>query len=357
MTQTSAPWDGILLGDAADAPYSADEWATLWKAQRGVGTEYPNYGVFAGTESSGQLPLEVLATNPVSTNVEVQIGAAMVNGYVYRNTAVETLAVAANASGNPRIDTVILRLDYVARTIRLVVKQGTPAGSPVAPTLTQNASFWEIPLADIAVANGFVTLAQSTITYRARFVHTVDAGWVPYAYPINFAHDVSYDAAQITLTPAEAIAVPVIIAGNMLVSQVQIRVPLMAAYSVQCGLYKQKTNDGLTAENTLHRIGQLFVQSGATVGNTFIGPANSTGTPVYISPGLYWIVIQNTHGANNFLLSVNNSGTFQTLSQARRKTITNPMPAALDFSTGWSALGGMCGFRLRGIVFGEAGGY
>lgn len=75
----------------------------------------------------------------------------------------KALSVAANASGSPRIDSVILRKDTAAQTVRALVKQGTPAGSPVAPSLTQSAATWEIGVADIAVANGFVSLAQDTI--------------------------------------------------------------------------------------------------------------------------------------------------------------------------------------------------
>src|SRR5688500_5163194 len=161
MTQTSAPWEGILLGDAADAPYSSAEWAHLWALLHGVGASFPNYGVIKGTGGGTYDPLQVTATSPASVTVEVQAGAALVNGRLYENTSAVTLAVSANASGNPRIDTVIMRVDYIAQTVRLVIKQGTPAVSPARPALQQDTSIWETPLADIAVANGFSTLTQT----------------------------------------------------------------------------------------------------------------------------------------------------------------------------------------------------
>lgn len=66
---------------------------------------------------------------------------------------------AANASGNPRVDLVILRNDFVANKVQLDVLQGTPAGSPVAPTPTQNTAKWEIPLYAVTCTNGFTSLA------------------------------------------------------------------------------------------------------------------------------------------------------------------------------------------------------
>jgi len=175
MTQASAPQDGILVGDASLAPYDADEWGLIWSKINGFGSR-ANYGSILGYDNGTNYSLEVTATNPATSNVEVKIGAALVTGTLYWTDATETLAVAANASGNARIDTVILRKDYVLQTIRLIVLQGTPAASPVSPTLTQSAgSSWEIPLADIAVANGFTTIAQTDITPRAIAVNTAPA--------------------------------------------------------------------------------------------------------------------------------------------------------------------------------------
>lgn len=52
---------------------------------------------------------------------------------------------------NPRIDTVVLRLDdnFDVRSCTFDIIQGVEASSPVAPTLTRNSSVWEIGLANI----------------------------------------------------------------------------------------------------------------------------------------------------------------------------------------------------------------
>ena len=130
MTERSEVWDGIILGDSTDAPYSSLEWAHRTALLKGIGSVFPNYGIISGSGAGTYPPLEVRAKSPASTNIEIEIGAALVNGRLYETTAAITLTVGANASGNPRIDTALLRVDYVAQTVRAILKQGTPAGSP-----------------------------------------------------------------------------------------------------------------------------------------------------------------------------------------------------------------------------------
>lgn len=120
--------------------------------------------------------LAVLATNPVSNQVTLSAGAAQVRGKWYYNSADELITIGANGSGNPRIDLVILQSDYVAQTVRFDVLQGTPAVSPSIPTLTQSEGvLWEIPIARVAVASGFTTLAQTDITDMRSWCNLPDA--------------------------------------------------------------------------------------------------------------------------------------------------------------------------------------
>ncbi len=164
MAESSLPFTADAGGD--DGPYSADEWRELW---RRILNGRPNQtGVIPGSGAVSEVPLRVQATSPASASIEVLAGAALVFGAYYQSTVTETRAITANVSGNPRIDTFILRLDYVGQDVRLEVLEGTPAGAPVPPTLTQALGVtWEIPLADIAVANGFVTIAEGDVTLRA----------------------------------------------------------------------------------------------------------------------------------------------------------------------------------------------
>lgn len=172
MSETSRFWNGSSTGDASIAPYDANTEFAEW-AERSFGATRNNSGVVTGTYSeSAQLdPLQVTQNSPTGMSVLVNIGAALVDGTTYYNDAALTVTVAANASGNPRIDTIVLRKSFAAQTVRAAILQGTPAASPVPPTLTQSAGVtWEIPLADIAVANGAVSITNANITNRAMTV-------------------------------------------------------------------------------------------------------------------------------------------------------------------------------------------
>lgn len=176
MTETSLPWNGQSVGDAG--PYSDANWWTSWAAMfhaHARGTGYGSRGPIIDSGNAPDVGLQVQATSPASSDIEVLPGACVIDGLLYLNDDTEELSIAANASGNPRIDTVIVRKDHTAQTARLVVKQGTPAATPAPPALTQTAgSMWEVPLADIAVANGFLTLSDADITPRQEWANAAD---------------------------------------------------------------------------------------------------------------------------------------------------------------------------------------
>lgn len=175
MTEYSQPWDGQSLGDATQAPYSAQKWATYWKNAFAIGGDRGDYGVIRSTGGSNTLEsLQVTQNSPAAANVLVNPGSAMVNGTGYINDSTVQVTIAANASGNARIDTIVLRKTFASQIIRVAVLQGTPAATPVPVALTQTGATWEIPLADIAVANGFATITDTNITPRANYMIAPD---------------------------------------------------------------------------------------------------------------------------------------------------------------------------------------
>lgn len=170
MTQISRPWEGVVVGDAG--AYSDANWQKLYQYIIGVGGLRANVGPLLGSGTQPYEGLAVQAQNPTTASIDVLSGGALVQGIAYLNDGTETFVITANASGNARIDTVILRADYAQQTVRLAVLPGTPAASPVPPTLTQSLGImWEIPLADIAVANGFTSISQGNITPRHEWVN------------------------------------------------------------------------------------------------------------------------------------------------------------------------------------------
>ncbi len=162
MAQNSWPFVG-----GGGTAVNEDQWSIMARAwaQSGVG-DYANKLEVYGDSSGRQ--------------VKVKTGRACVRGHWYENTTEATVAIAANASGNPRIDRVVLRLDPSANSIVLAVVQGTPAGSPSAPSLTQtDVATYELTLAQVAVANGASTITAGNVTDERTYVDGIYGNWTP----------------------------------------------------------------------------------------------------------------------------------------------------------------------------------
>ena len=100
------------------------------------------------------------------TNMKVTVkpGKGWINGYFAVNEFDYDLTL-DNADGVlNRIDRIVLRLDFNARSINIAVKKGAFASTPVAPTLQRDADAHELALADVYVAKGATTIKQSNIT-------------------------------------------------------------------------------------------------------------------------------------------------------------------------------------------------
>lgn len=173
MAQISRPWASTSPGDSG--PYSNLDWTQLYQSIIGVGASRANVGVLLGSGVQPTDPLRVQAKSVPTTSIDVLAGSALVQGVLYISSATESFVIAANSSGNPRIDTVVLQADYALQTVRLAVLPGTPAASPSAPSLTQSANvLWEIPLADVAVADSFVSITNANITQRQEPANAAD---------------------------------------------------------------------------------------------------------------------------------------------------------------------------------------
>lgn len=154
MTQYAYPFDS-----GAGSNVLESQWREMARNWLPTGVLEGRYNELAVAESS-----------PAAMSVQVATGQAWIEGTFYWNDAAATLPVTANASGNPRIDLVVVRINLAANSWELAVLPGTPAGSPVAPTPTQNASLWEEPLYTVAVANGAVSIVNANLASVRNFV-------------------------------------------------------------------------------------------------------------------------------------------------------------------------------------------
>lgn len=63
-----------------------------------------------------------------------------------------------------RVDRIVMRLDFMKRKIDIVIKKGTFASTPTAPTLQRDADAYELALADVMINNGATQITQANIT-------------------------------------------------------------------------------------------------------------------------------------------------------------------------------------------------
>lgn len=111
----------------------------------------------------GDSMLAVIQATPAAMSVVVGTGDAWIQGAWYQNSAAKTLTVTTAHATLARIDRVVLRLDWAANTIGVVMLDGT-AGSGIPTPLTQNSSTWEISLARVAVAAAATSIVTANIT-------------------------------------------------------------------------------------------------------------------------------------------------------------------------------------------------
>ena len=167
MTQKSLFWftDGFTgaTGDGG-APYTQDEFANRNLYSLGEGVVSKDIGGASTTDlaTNGNLEVSGNPFPPLGTfSLLVQSGVAILRGFAYESTALETLSEAI-----PSIDTtggrVVLQADYSAATVRLLLKTSAD-GVAALPALTQTAGVvWEFDLATFTVdTGGTVTLTDA----------------------------------------------------------------------------------------------------------------------------------------------------------------------------------------------------
>ena len=135
-----------------DRQYSASEWR-----------DYFGKLIKNGVIQNDGNVVAVVQQASANKTVSVGTGSVFINGVMFINDSAKTLSITDNTSGNPRKDRIVARLSYTDRKIEFGVLVGTPAGSPVAPTLTRNTTVYELGIADITLANGFSTIVTANI--------------------------------------------------------------------------------------------------------------------------------------------------------------------------------------------------
>lgn len=167
MAEYSYFWDGVVTGDAVQAPYSSTEFSQFMRVL--LNSDRTLQGPVHGIDDE-------LLVSGASSPLTVKKGWGVVLGRLYQLSADTTLALSAVAAGHVRVDLVCLRADTAAQTIRAYVHEN-PSLDVAAPAPTQTAAYWEVPLADATIDEfGNVTLIdrrQFVVSPLGPIVHDV----------------------------------------------------------------------------------------------------------------------------------------------------------------------------------------
>ena len=154
---------GFFNSINGDRKYNADQMSDYF---RGI----VNEGVFQHLNGG----LAVVA----GTGMEVTVatGRAIVQNKWVQNDAAFPLTIEAASDTYGRKDAVVIRLSYTNRNISIVVKTGTPAASPTAPSMTRNSTTYEMALAYVNVSAG-----ATSVTVTDKRSDTTVCGWATVA--------------------------------------------------------------------------------------------------------------------------------------------------------------------------------
>lgn len=190
----------------------------------------------AGVVSSSHYLVEQQTTPDMT--VKVNTGRAYVfkgDGSMAYETRLDTVVnatIGSNASGNPRKDSVVIKIDlavapnnFASNVASIAVVQGTPAASPLAPTDSEIQSavgagnpFYR--LSDLDVANGAVSIISSNI-YDTRALVTFTNQSINFAtsgpqadFLTTSGTPVDVPGASVTINPTRTAKVMATITGN-----------------------------------------------------------------------------------------------------------------------------------------------
>ena len=178
-------------------------------------------------------------------------------------------------------------------------------------------------------------------------------GFSPHAYPLGTnaycALSSSATLAAVSGGNAGALAAPIHVPSHMLLQSLVIyQSATSLARSAEWRLYEDR-ND---ASNTLNEI----ANANGTFSFTPTAASNVTSTPasppIYLAPGIYWLVIRNTHATQTFL--VGTEGTPAIYPNLHQTKSIGALGSTLDLvAATWTKLNSAPGLYLRGRVFGQ----
>jgi hypothetical protein len=209
-------------------------------------------------------------------------------------------------------------------------------------------------------SDGPILIVQ-TFAGAARISTLPAAGWQPIAFPMGYSTTLGTVASVNLAANGGSVAMPMMVNAPMLLDSVSVRnTNTGTARTWGWDLYVQSLNSGSTDENELDRVAcgnadETFTPGASTTRTITAATSPGAGDgPVYIGPGVYWLVPQCRHATNAFGIGNWASGFGTAANISMTKTTTNPNGATLDFvAATWTKGNSIYFAYMNGRVFGE----
>jgi len=147
MAITSGFFDSV----EGDRTYDAEQMTTYFEGLISDGI-YENIG-------------EAFIVKSAANGLDITVGSgrALVKTHWIKNDAPITITLSAANVQYPRIDSIFLRYDSTARTVDVVVVEGTPSASPTAPQPRRTETTYDLFLASVHISKNASAITQSAI--------------------------------------------------------------------------------------------------------------------------------------------------------------------------------------------------
>lgn len=157
MSELSYFWNGTAVGDAVLAPYTQDAVSEVVRM----------LFLYDNTKANvvGNMDNELAVANPSGTTITINTGWAVVDGNLYKNSALLSSSVTAPMAGT-NYYRFILRKSWAAKTVTFVRLGPDPAAYP-ALTQTDGVT-WDACLARVTItAAGAITILDDRYIIRS----------------------------------------------------------------------------------------------------------------------------------------------------------------------------------------------
>lgn len=283
--------------------------------------------------------------------------------------AIDASTFTVTLPGSPAAgDSVFLAATTTARTAITLGRNGSNINS-AASDYTINGQQWAVELRYVNSTVGWLVITMGTDQALARWDATTKqlryhdgqrelsapVGWMPFALPLGAAGgDLANQnsAPGVLAASGGALAIPVMLTGHMLLKSVTVtNSDASLTRTAEWRLYRQALNNGNSSENTLDEVANANGTWSFTAAGAALRTSAASAT-VYLPPGLYWLVIRNTHASNTFI--VNWTATGHVINKAQTKTLGSALGSTLDFvAATWTKQTPVFAASLDGAVFGQ----